>query len=136
MADLDLMATNITTLLGQVSGINKAYDHEGQGMTNFPLATLYWDGFGQTDDTTMRKQVNWRWIIRLYVSIRLSDISVPQKEIRTLTQAAIQKLRTDPSLGGTCLWHNISNGEIFAVLDQNNPLMVAELTLEATTEES
>jgi hypothetical protein len=135
MADLDLMATNITTLLGQVSGINKAYDYEGQGMTNFPLTTLYWDGFSQSDDTTMRKQVNWRWIIRLYISIRLSDISVPQKEIRTLTQAAIQELRTDPSLGGTCLWHTISNGEVFAVLDQNNPLMVAELTLEATTEE-
>ncbi len=135
MTDLNLMATNIQTLLQGAAGIKQAFDHEPDKISNLPAATLFFDGFSQSDRASRRKTVNWRWIIRIYVPLRTSDIKKPQTDLRNLVQNTIQNLRTDPSLGGSCLYHTISSGEISALLDQNNPLLLAELTLEATTEE-
>lgn len=135
MADLELMATNIKTVLGNVPGIKESFDHEPQSMSLFPAATLYFDGFGQSDRTTRRNSVNWNWIIRIYIRLNTSDIKGQQIEIRKLIESTLKKFRIDPSLGGSCLFNTINNGEVFALLDQANPMMVAELTLSAQTEE-
>lgn len=135
MTDLNVMATSIKNILSVVPGIKEAYDYEPQTMTNFPAATLYFDGFGQTDDTTSRNTVNWNWTIRIYIRLNTSDIKQPQIDLRNLIQSAINEFRKDPSLSGSCLWHTIANGDVFALLEQNNSMMVAELTLSATTEE-
>lgn len=135
MIDLNIMATNIKSILTNVTGIAEAYDHEPQTMNQFPAATLYFDGFGQTEQTTRRNSVNWNWTIRVYIRLNTSDIKQPQMEIRNLVKNTINHFRTDPSLGGSCLFHTISNGEIFALLDQTNPMMVIEMNLLATTNE-
>lgn len=133
MTDLNLMATNIKNLLSNVPGIIQAFDHEPQNMTQFPAATLYFDGFGQSEQTTRRNSVNWNWAIRIYIRLNTSDIKQPQMEIRNLIQNTINQFRTDPSLGGSCLYHTINSGDIFALLEQANPMLVAELNLAATT---
>lgn len=135
MTDLNLMGTNIKTILGAVPGILESFDHEPQSMNQLPAATLYWDGFSQNDQASRRKSVNWVWIIRIYVPIRTSNVKKPQDDIRNFVKNAIKQLRADPSLGSSCLYHKVNNGDVFALLDQNNPLLVAELTLEATTNE-
>jgi hypothetical protein len=135
MIDLDLMGKSIQNVLSDVTGIVKAYDHEPQTMSQFPAATLYFDGFGQTEKTTRRNSLDWNWIIRIYIRLNSSDIQKPQIEIRNLIQNTIKQFRTDPGLAGTCLFHTIGNGEVFTLVDQTNPLMIAELTLTATTQE-
>lgn len=135
MVDLNLMAENIRNLLSATPGIVEAFDHEPQSMRNLPAATLFFDGFGQSEQTTRRSNVNWQWAIRLYIPLRTSDIKAPQVELRNLIQSTIKKFRTDISLGGTCFWHSITAGEVFALLEQANPMLVVELTLSATTEE-
>lgn len=133
MIDLNNMATSIKDKLSTVPGIKQAFDYEPQSMTQFPAATIYFDGFNQEEETTRRNSVDWRWIVRLYVPIKVSDIRVPQTEIRTLVQETVNHMRKDVTINNSCLYHTISNGEIFAVVDQNNPVMIAELTLVTTT---
>lgn len=135
MADLNVMAANIKAILQGVSGIKEAFDYEPQNMNQLPAATLFFDGFVQTDDTTRRNSVNWQWAIRIYIPIRVSDIKVPQIELRTLINNTIKQFRTDIGLGGSCLWHTINSGDVYALLEQANPMLVAELSLVATTEE-
>jgi hypothetical protein len=134
MIDLNVMATNIKDKLAKVPGIKQAYDYEPQSMTQFPAATIYFDGFGQDEETTRRSSFDWRWTIRLYTPINVSDIKIPQTEIRKLVQETINHMRKDVTINNSCFYHTISNGEVFAVLDQNNPYMIAELQLVATTE--
>jgi len=134
MIDLNLMGEKIKEILATVPNIKEAYDYEPQKM-NLPAATIFFDRFEQSDQTTMRKNVNWEWIIRLYIPMRTSDIKAPQLTIRTMIENTIKQLRSDYDLGGSCLYHNVSSGEILVLLDKNNPMMIAELTLTATTEE-
>lgn len=135
MADLDLMGANIKTVLSDVPGIKEAFDHEPQSMSHLPAATLYFDGFSQAGQTTRRNSVNWNWIVRIYIRLNTSDLKQQQIEIRKLIDLTLKQFRSDHSLGGSCLFNSIGNGEVFALLDQANPMMVAELTLSATTEE-
>jgi hypothetical protein len=133
MADINLMATNIKSVLVNVPGIKEAFDHEPQSISQFPAATVYFDGFGQTEQTTRSNSINWNWIIRVYISLNTSDIKQPQMEIRELIKNTINQFRSDITLGNSCLFHTLGNGEVSALLEQNNPLMIAELTLTATT---
>lgn len=135
MIDIELMGNNIRTVLETVNGIEKAYDHEPQNMNLLPAATLFFDGFGQEEQTTRRNSVGWNWIIRLYVPIRTSNIRDPQIKIRKLIAETIKQFRNDDTIGNSCLYHTISSGDVFTILDQKTPLMGAELTLVATTEE-
>lgn len=135
MVDINLMGEKIKNNLSLVPGIKEAFDYEPQSMSQLPAATLFFDSFTQSDGTTRRKEVDWLWTVRLYIPLNTSDIKIPQLQLRTLIQNTMQQLREDLDLGGTCLYHNVTNGEAFALLEQNNPMMVAELTLTATTEE-
>lgn len=135
MIDLNLMSKNIQSVLENVPGIKVAYDHEPQKLTTFPAATVFFDGFEQTEGTTRRSTVNLRWTIRLYIALNTSDVKTPQFSIREFIVKTIKQFRTDLSLGGSCLYHTISSGDVFVNLEQNNPMLVAELTLTATTEE-
>jgi VanZ family protein len=135
MADINMMATNIKNNLSQVPGIKSAYDHEPQTISQLPAATLYFDSFSLDEGTTRRASVNWHWLIRLYVPLNTSDVKSPQLQVRDFIMNTIKHFRTDISLGNSCLFHTISNGDVSAVLDQNNPMMVVELTITATTEE-
>lgn len=134
MTDLNLMAEKIRDILLNVPNIKEAYDYEPQSM-NLPAATVFFDRFEQSDQTTMRKSVDWSWIIRIYIPIRTSDIKKPQIEVRSFIETTIKQFRSDLELGGTCLYHNIASGEVIALLEQANPMLVAELFLTATTEE-
>lgn len=135
MADLNVMAANIKNILSTVPEIVEAFDYEPQNINQLPAATLFFNGFTQTDQTTRRFSVNWNWVIRLYIPIRVSDIKVPQVQIRSLIESTIKQLRIDPTLGNACLYHTVTAGEVFAMLDQNNPMLIAELELSANTEE-
>lgn len=135
MADLNVMASNIKNILALVPGIKEAYDHEPQSISQLPAATLFFDSFSLSEATTRRASVEWKWTIRLYIPLNTSDVKLPQMQVREFIMNTIKQLRNDISLRGSCLYHTVSNGEVFAMLDQNNPMMVAELTLTATTEE-
>lgn len=135
MVDLNLMATNIKEILSNVPGIKAAYDHEPQIMNQLPAATLYFDSFTQNEATTSRAQASWEWTIRLYIPFNSSDVKTPQMQVRNFVMSTIKQLRTDLNLGGACLYHTVSNGDIFALLEQANPMMIAELTLVATTQD-
>lgn len=135
MADLNVMATNIQTILSRVPGIEQAYDHEPQTMTALPSATLYFDGFNLVEETGGKDSVNWQWTIRIYVPLNTSDVQDPQLKLRNLIMDTIRELRKDLSLGNSCYYHTISNGDVYALIEQTYPMMVAELTLSATTGE-
>lgn len=135
MTDLNLMAEKIRDILKTVPNIKEAYDYEPQNM-NLPAGTVFFDRFEQSDQTTMRKSVDWSWIIRIYIPIRTSDIKVPQITVRSFIENTIKQFRSDLDLGGTCLYHTITSGEVIALLEQTNPMLVVELFLSATTEES
>ncbi|WP_035430864.1 hypothetical protein [Bacillus sp. UNC322MFChir4.1] len=135
MVDLNVMAVKIKEVLEKVPGIQQAFDHEPQEMSILPAATVYFDGFSQIEATTRRSSVDWRWTIRVYIPIQTSDIQLPQTEVRNLAVKTIKQFRNDMNLGGSCLYSTISAGEIYALLEQNNPNLVAELQLVTTTEE-
>lgn len=136
MADLNVMAIKIKDALANVEGIKTAFDHEPQTINQLPAATLYFDGFSQADSASRRKSVNWRWVVRMYLPLNSSDVARPQMDIRNIIENTIKQLRMDPSLGGSCLYHTISDGDVSVLLEQANPMMVAELSLTATTEEN
>jgi hypothetical protein len=135
MADLNIMATNIKNILSTVPGIEQAYDHEPQTMTDLPSATLYFDGFTLVEETGGKDSVNWQWTIRIYVPLNTSDVQDPQLKLRNLIMDTIRELRKDISLGNSCYYHTISNADVYALIDQANPMMVAEITVVATTGE-
>lgn len=136
MADLNVMASKIKDILSLVPGVLMAYDYEPQSISQLPAATLFFDGFTLSEATTRRASVDWKWTIRLYVPLNTSDIKLPQLQVREFIMNTIKQLRNDISLGGSCLYHTVSSGDVFAMLEQNNPMMVAEFSLFATTEES
>jgi hypothetical protein len=135
MADLEVMGEQIRSILADVPSIKAAYDHEPERISSFPAATLFWDGFTPSDKASRRKSVSWNWIVRIYIPIRSSDIRIPQIQIRNVVQEAIKHLASNPNLNGSCLYHSITNGDILAVTEQTNPVLVADLTLGATTSE-
>lgn len=133
MADLLLIEQNIAADLQKITDLKRVYAFEPQRIDDLPAATLYFDGFDQDDETTRRKRVNWRWTLRLYVPIQ--DAQTAQTDLKNLIMQARQQLASDPSLGGTCLYHTMASGDVFFVPDQNNPHMVAELSVVATADE-
>jgi hypothetical protein len=133
MVDLTAIEAAIVGNLSAIPYLEKVYDHEPKSIPVLPAATLFFDGFRQNDQATRRKSVAWRWVVRLYV--RLNDAEKAQQDIKTLIMDARKELAKDPLLGGTCLFHSVQSGEVFVSMQQNNPHMIAELVLEATTEE-
>jgi hypothetical protein len=136
--DLNNMAAQIQTVLAGVSGIVAAFDYEPQNMPQLPAATLFFDGFTENEETIGRLQYDWNWKIRIYVSLNAagSDIHVPQVTIRQLTTDSLKALRANLQLNGTCMYNSVSSGDVITILDQNNPMIVSELTMKATTQES
>ncbi|MFC4768740.1 hypothetical protein [Effusibacillus consociatus] len=134
MADLTAIETNIVSTLQTVTGLKKTFGNEPKTITQLPAATLFLDGFEQEDNATRRKEVTWKWIVRLYVP--LQDAEKAQTDIKTLLVSTLTAFRNNPTLGGTVLFQNVATGEIFAVTNQNNPLMMAEVSLHATVKEA
>jgi hypothetical protein len=135
MADLKLIESNVVSTLQNVKGFNKVWDHERLDIGSLPAATLWFDGFGQDDEAGRRNSVSWRWTIRIYVSLH-TDAEKSQNELKDLIIKSMDQLRQNPRLGGSCLFHTIGSGDVFVALDQNNPQLMGELNLVATTRES
>lgn len=134
MSDLRTIETKVKSTLELVTDFKKVYDQEPKNLTQLPAASLFFDGFKQRDEASRRKYIDWRWILRIYV--RLNDAEDAQTELKKLIVSSLTQLRQNPTLNGTCLYHTVLNGEVFVVTDQNNPQLMAELTLEATTQEN
>lgn len=134
--DLNNMATQIKTILAGVSGIAATFEYEPQNMPQLPAATLYFDGFTGQEETMGRIQYDWKWSIRLYVPLNTSDIKTPQLTTRTLVMGVLQALRANIQLNGSALLSSVNAGDISTILDVNNPLMITEFTLIATTQEN
>lgn len=136
--DLNNMAANIQSILAGVSGVEIAYDHEPQNLQTLPAATVYFDSFSEREETMSRLQYEWKWSIRIYIPISVSDVGPAQLQIRTITTAALLAFRTQAglTLNGSCMFSSISAGDIYNVIAVTNPMMVSELTLVATTQES
>lgn len=134
--DLNKMASNIKDILSSVDGIISAFDHEPQNISALPAATLYFDNFAQSETTTRRASVNWNWTVRIYIDLNTSDLASTQLSLRNLITNTLKQLRANVNLKGSCLYHTVTNGDVFNILNVNRPMMVAELTLSATTEES
>jgi adenylylsulfate kinase-like enzyme len=133
LSDLLLIESKIVTNLQKDVKLIKVYDHEPSKMPQLPAATIFFDGFSQDDNSSRNKRSNWRWTIRIYVSLR--DAETAQRDIKSLLLEARKNLANDPILGGTCLYQQVTNGEIYVFMDQQNPHLMAELTLVATTNE-
>jgi hypothetical protein len=136
--DLNIMATNIQNVLSVVPGIAAAYDHEPQQLNPLPSATIYFDGFSDREDTIGRIEYDWKWTIRIYIGFTTTDIKEPQLTIRTLTTEVLKAFRSRANftLNETCLYQAISAGDIYNIVNVTNPMMVSELTLIATTQET
>lgn len=134
--DLNAMAVNVKTLLASVPGIASAYEYEPQNLGALPAATLYFDGFEGQEATIGKIRYGWRWTIRIYIPINTSDVSAPQLTTRQLTKDVIAQLRSNLTLLGSCMYCTVYTGDIYNILSQTNPMMVIELNLVATTEES
>ncbi|MGM0882600.1 MAG: hypothetical protein ACQEXQ_16355 [Bacillota bacterium] len=128
MADIKPIETNIVSTLTLVTELKKVYDHEPKNLGTLPAATLFFDGFSQEDTASRRKKVTYRWIVRIYVTLR--DEVKAQNDIKVLVNNSLDRLAANPQLGGTVKFHNVTNGEIFVAMDQNNPHMIAEMHLE------
>jgi hypothetical protein len=136
--NLNSMATNIKNVLAAVPGMAAAYDHEPQELNPLPAATIYFDGFNERENTLGNIDYNWNWTIRIYIPINTTDIQAPQLLIRTITTDTLKTFRAPANiqLNGSCLYSNVTAGDIYNILNATNPLMVAELTLVAATRES
>jgi hypothetical protein len=134
--NLNDMGSKIKDILGTVPGIASAFDHEPQNIDALPAVTLYFDNFSQYEITTRRASVNWNWTVRIYIDLNTSDLASTQLTLRNLITDTLKALRANISLNGSCLFHTVANGDVFNILNVNRPMMVAELTLTATTEES
>lgn len=130
---LDIIESNVATILRNVS-FKRVYEQEPKNLLELPAASLFFDGFGQADEANRRKLLNWRWILRIYV--KLNDAENAQTVLKQLIVESLNELRKNPTLGGSCLYHTVKSGEVFVVTDQNNPQLMAELQLEATTQEN
>lgn len=129
MVDIEQIEAEVVKTLQLIPDLKKVYDHEPKNLGMLPAATLYFDGFGQGDATSRRKEITWRWMVRIYIP--LQDEVKAQRMIKSLVQKSIQQLAENPELGGTVIDNNLTNGEIYVAMDQSNPHMIAEMTLEA-----
>lgn len=134
--DLNNMASNIKSILSGVNGVVSAFDHEPQDLNALPAVTLYFDSFTQTEVTMSRFGINWKWTVRVYTDINTSDIQASQINLRNLITNILIKLRNNITLNNTCLYHTIENGDVFTILNVSRPMICAELTLSAYTEEN
>lgn len=134
MVDLSLIESNTADTLRLISTYKKVYEQEPKNLLQLPAASLFFDGFKSDDEASRRKKIAWRWILRIYV--KLHDPEDAQTELKQLIVNSLKELMKNPTLGGSCLYHTVKNGEVFVVTDQNNPQLMAELHLEATTQEN
>ncbi|MDC3414268.1 hypothetical protein [Terrihalobacillus insolitus] len=134
MADLNLIESNIVSNLQTITALKNVYDHEPKSLSTLPAATIFFDGFSQSDSASRRKSVDWRWTLRVYV--RIQDAEQAQADIKNLMVEVRKALASDPSLGGNCNFNQITRGEVFVSLDQNNVHVMGEMTLTANTYES
>lgn len=136
--DLNVMAANIQSILAGVAGVAIAYDHEPQNLQQLPAATIYFDGFTEKEETMGRLQYEWKWVIRMYIPISVTDVGPAQLQMRTITTDTLKAFRTSTglTLNGSCMFSSVASGDIYNVMNATNPLMVSELILLATTQES
>lgn len=129
MPTIEQIEPKIVSTLQLVPEFKRVYNHEPKDLGATPAATMYFDGFGQTDGTSRRKNRTFRWIIRVYVP--LQDQTKAQAEIKLIVQAVMDRLAANLDLDGTVTKHNLVSGEVYAAMDQSNPCMIAEMTMEA-----
>lgn len=134
MADLDLIEQNIVSNLKKVTEFKNVYDHEPKSLSPLPAATIFFDGFEQSDQASRRKTVDWRWTLRVYV--RIQDAEQAQSDIKKLMVDVRKALASDPTLGGNCNFNTIRRGEVFVSTDQNNVHIMGDMTLTANTYEN
>lgn len=134
MADLDLIESNVVANLATITALKVRYTYEPSKLPQLPAQTMFFDGFESNDVASRRERVAWRWILRLYVPLR--DAEKAQIDMKSLMVNVRKELAKDRSLGGSCLFHRIRTGDVYVDLDQNNPHLMGEMVLEATTDEN
>lgn len=136
MNDLDQMGAAIVGVLETVTEFKKVFDHEPLSVPGhqLPAASVFYTGFRLSDEEIPRgQQVIEQWILRVYVP--LQDAEKAQDDIKKLVPKVRKALRGNRKLDSTCRYSTVTAGDIIAVLDKNNPQLIASFTLDANTEE-
>ncbi len=134
MNNIAAIEEQIVAVLQTVTELRAVYDHEPLEVSDLPAASIFYAGFSCEDLTVKSQQTSENWVLRLYV--RLQDAELAQDEMKVLIPKVREAIRQNPSLNNTCLYNELKRGDVFAVVDANNPQLVAELHLSAITEEA
>lgn len=132
--DLEAIEARITAQLGTVGEFKEVTDYEPLEFTNLPAASIFYAGF-RADDSEMpgSQQIVERWILRVYVALR--DPKQAQQDVKRLVPKVREAFRSNRGLDGTVLYCAVTEGDVVAVFDKNNPQLMAILNLEAITKE-
>lgn len=134
MATIAEIEAAIVSVLGNVTELKQVFDHEPFDITTLPAASIFYSGFNQADmSMPNRSEVNEQWILRIYV--QLKDAETAQDEIKAIVKKVREEFRKNRKLNSTVLYNQLQSGTVFAVLDRNNPQLVAELQLGAVVKE-
>lgn len=132
--DIEAIEAKIVAQLQTVDEFREVTDYEPLEFTNLPAASIFYQGF-RSGDSEMPKvqEIVERWILRVYVS--LQDARQAQRDIKRLVPKVREAFRSNRGLDGAVLWCSVTEGDVVAVFDKNNPQLIAIMNLEAITKE-
>ncbi len=133
MSIIQTLETQMIGILDTVTALKKNLSYEPKALGPLPMSTLWFNGFEQEGVEARSTETTYKWVIRLYID--LSDGEKAQDLIKTLVPSVLSAFRTNLGLNDNCIYSIIEAGEIFAVLDRDNPMMMVEMDFSAKREE-
>lgn len=125
----------INTLLPSVTTIRltNIYDHELTDLAGFPSATLtVSDLKGEILDNYRNKR-SYTFTLRIFIDRNKLNFGTSKSEkiLRTLSDEIIQKIDSDPTMGGNCIYAMPSPAKYGYVNRENNNIRLLEMQIEA-----
>ena len=132
--DIKTIETAIVNLITtQCPALNTILGYEPKIIPQLPSATLWYDGFDQTQTEAVSYTINHRWILK--VIVRLNDAQIAQDELKALIKSILSAFKSDLNLTRTVLKEVVPSGLVGTILDRNNPVLICNFNITTMTEE-
>jgi len=125
--NINLIELAIINCLNTITDFKSVLQNEPKQIPALPAATLYYDGFTQSQTEAVSFTITHKWILRIYV--KLHDAEDAQIQIKDLIGKVLAVLKQNLDFNQTVLFGFSDSGSVVVLMDRDAPVMIAELNL-------
>jgi len=133
-SNVDLIVTQLNTIMAAVTGISKVTSYEPLFLDQYNSASIWWDGAKYSEQSVGMMEAQYRFVIQ--INVYLGSGAEAQTTLKDVVVAATQALNANHDLNSSCLYHRIEEVSNSFVQQSNTVYAVGMITLIAVKEEA